>query len=69
MKSFVVKIDDKETTLTYDSYSGACGYQYLTPGNKSSHAFSWPLSIMVGSVFRTSGHKYHIIRELKSIQE
>lgn len=55
-----VKIDGVETTLTFDSLSGSRGYQYLTPGNQSSHAFSRPLEQMPWK-FRTNGHVYEKI--------
>lgn len=57
--TFKVKIDGVPTTLTFDSHSGARGYQYLTPGATSSHAFREPL--VPGQKFRTSGHDYEII--------
>lgn len=56
-----VRIDGVETTLTYDRFSGARGYQYLTPGNVSSHAFSRPLE--PGTAFRTNGHRCEILRD------
>lgn len=56
-----VKIDGVETTLTYDRHSGARGYQYLTPGNTASHAFTCYLSSVVGSTFRTNGHTYEVL--------
>lgn len=55
-----VKIDGVETTLTFDSLSGSRGYQYLTPKNESSHAFSSPLEHMPRK-FRTNGHVYEKI--------
>jgi len=58
---FRVRIDGIETTLTYDSFSGARGHQYLTPGNTSSHAFASKLEI--GEVFRTNGHRYEVLAE------
>ncbi len=54
-----VKIDGVETTLTYDKTSGARGAQYLTPGNKESHAFSTLLC--AGQRFRTNGHTYEVL--------
>ena len=54
-----VKIDGVETTLTFDAFSGARGYQYLTPGNASSHAFARPLE--AGQRFRTGGHDYEVM--------
>ena len=59
---FRVRIDGVETTLTYDQFSGARGYQYLTPGNTSSHAFASHLE--VGDVLRTNGHRYEVIAAL-----
>jgi hypothetical protein len=56
-----VRIDGVETTLTYDCFSGARGYQYLTPGAASSHAFGEPLQ--EGTAFRTNGHRYEILRD------
>jgi hypothetical protein len=57
--SHKVRIDGVETTLTYQSYSGARGHQYLTPGNASSHAFRDPLK--KGDHFRTNGHTYEVL--------
>lgn len=54
-----VRIDGAETTLTFDVYSGARGYQYLTPGNVTSHAFSEPLQ--AGQRFRVNGHLYEVL--------
>ncbi len=54
-----VTIDGEETTLTFDSFSGARGYQYLTPGNRASHAFRDKLQ--AGQRFRTGGHTYEIL--------
>lgn len=54
-----VRIDGVETTLSYDRFSGARGYQYLTPGNASSHAFQVPLK--EGDRFRTNGHIYEVL--------
>lgn len=62
--TYRVLIDGVETTLTYDRHSGARGYQYLTPGNTSSHAFTCRLSAVVGSRFRTNGHEYEILGAL-----
>lgn len=56
-----VLIDGVYTPLTYDSFSGARGHQYLTPGNTSSHAFSQAL--FVGQKFRTNGHDYEVLAE------
>ena len=57
-----VKIDGTETTLLrYDSYSGSRGHQYLTPGNRVSHAFPWRLEGRQGQRFRTGGHDYEIV--------
>jgi len=56
-----VIIDGKQTTLTLDKsdlYS-ARGYQYLTPGNASSHSFNQPLQ--AGQKFRTGGHTYEVL--------
>lgn len=58
-----VKIDGVETTLTYDSYSGARGHQYLTPGNAASHAFPFTLGLMAGQRFKTNGHTYEVLNE------
>jgi hypothetical protein len=55
-----VKIDGVETTLTFDSMSGSRGYQYLTPKNESSRAFSRPLEQMPWK-FQTNGHVYEKI--------
>ena len=55
-----VTIDGVETTLRYDAYSGARGHQYLTPGNRASHAFPWRLEDKRGQVFRTNGHTYEV---------
>ncbi len=58
---FVVKIDGQRTTLEFDSRSYTRGYQYLTPGATSSHAFPQPLHTMpVGSVIHPNGHKYEV---------
>jgi hypothetical protein len=57
--TFTVKIDGVVATLTYDSFSGARGHQYLTPGARSSHAF--PSHLEVGQSFRTGGHHYEVI--------
>jgi hypothetical protein len=57
--TFRVKIDGVKTTLTFDSHSGSRGYQYLTPGATSSHAFREPL--VPGQKFRTSGHDYEVL--------
>ncbi len=54
-----VRIDGKETTLTFASYSGSRGYQYRTPGNTASHAFPWELA--KGMRFRTNGHDYEVL--------
>jgi hypothetical protein len=56
-----VRIDGQETTLTFDAFSWARGYQYLTPGNRGSHAFPWPLDRMSGRSFRTNGHSYEVL--------
>lgn len=56
-----VTIDDVETTLTFDSFSQGRGYQYLTPGNASSHAFNWPLTQQLGRKFLTNGHVYQVL--------
>jgi hypothetical protein len=55
-----VTIDGVETTLRYDSFSGSRGHQYLTPGNRSSHAFPWKLEDRRNTAFRTNGHDYVI---------
>ena len=57
-----VRIDGVETTLTFDLYSPARGYQYLTPGSTASHAFLDPLE--AGQAFRTNGHRYEVLSEL-----
>lgn len=54
-----VKIDGKETVLTFDCYSGSRGYQYLTTGNTSSHAFSQRLK--AGQYIITNGHTYEVL--------
>jgi hypothetical protein len=54
-----VLIDGEETVLTYDSYSGSRGHQYLTPCNGGSHAF--PFLLRKGQRFRTNGHVYEIL--------
>jgi len=59
MTTHLVRIDGVENTFTFDSYSGARGYQYLTRGNAGSHAFGWILK--KGEVFRTNGHRYEIL--------
>lgn len=58
-KPHVVIIDGEKTTLTFESFSGNRGYQYLTPGNTSSHAFNEPL--IPGTKFRTNGHDYEVL--------
>lgn len=58
-KTFTVIIDGVETILRFDSLSDSRGYQYLTPGNASSHVFNTPLQ--VGQAFRTNGHLYEVI--------
>lgn len=54
-----VIIDGVKTTLTYQSYSGSRGHQYLTPGNASSHAFQQALC--KGQKFRVNGHTYEVL--------
>lgn len=54
-----VLIDGVYTMLIYGSFSHACGHQYLTPGNASSHAFQHAL--IVGDKFRTNGHDYEVL--------
>jgi hypothetical protein len=62
---FRVKIDGVPNTLTYDCHSGARGHQYLTDGNKSSHAFGAFFGrLHVGMAFRTNGHHYEILEAL-----
>jgi hypothetical protein len=56
-----VKIDGCETTLTYDSFSGARGHQYLTLDHAASHAFNALLED--GQRFRTNGHDYEVLGE------
>lgn len=56
---FKVRFDDVETTLTFDSHSHARGWQYMTPGNASSHAFLFELS--KGQKFRTNGRLYEVL--------
>lgn len=56
-----VKIDGVETTLRYDSHSGSRGHQYLTPGNRASHAFPWRLEHRAGQAFRINGHDYVVL--------
>jgi len=63
--TFRVKIDGVKTTLTFDSRSGSRGYQYLTPGATSSHAFREPL--VPGQKFRTSGHDYEVLEHLRGL--
>lgn len=58
-KTHTVKIDGKWTYLRYESFSGSRGYQYLTPGNASSHAFPEPLQ--EGQRFRLNGHDYEVL--------
>ena len=62
MSRYQVRIDGQENTLTFDRHSYARGYQYLTEGNRGSHAFSEPLK--VGEVFQTNGHRYEILKEV-----
>ena len=60
--SYRVRIDGVETVLTFDSYSGARGHQYLTPGNVSSHALPFPLARMKpGEKLYTNGHVYEFV--------
>jgi hypothetical protein len=54
-----VRIDGVETVLTFDRYSGARGYQYLTPGAAASHAF--PFKLEPGQRFRANGHEYEVL--------
>lgn len=61
MDSIKVVIDGKETVLTYDSYSGARGYQYLTPDKGRSHAFARRLNELRGTEFKTNGHAYKVL--------
>ncbi len=56
--TYRVTIDGVTTVLTFDSYSGSRGYQYLTPGNTESHAF--PKYLVPGQKFRTNGHDYEV---------
>jgi hypothetical protein len=56
--TYRVTIDCVDTILSYDSYSGARGYQYLTPDKSSSHAFGKYL--VPGQRFRTNGHEYEV---------
>lgn len=56
-----VKIDGVENTLRFDSTSGSRGHQYLTEGNRASHAFPWRLEDRRGQCFRTNGHDYEIL--------
>ncbi len=50
-----VKIDGRETTLTYVGMSHG-GYQYNEPGNVRAHTF--PFRLEHGMCFRVSGHQY-----------
>jgi hypothetical protein len=59
MSKHRVRIDGKETVLTLDCFSGSRGYQYLTPGNWESHAFSRQL--VKGACFSTNGHRYEVL--------
>jgi hypothetical protein len=54
-----VRIDGRETTLRYDSYTPSRGHQYLTPGNTASHAF--PGMLKPGEVFTANGHLYEVL--------
>lgn len=56
-----VRIDGVETTLRYDCFSMSRGPQYLTPGNRASHAFPWRLEHRQGQCFHTGGHTYEIL--------
>lgn len=60
-----VRIDGIETVLTFDAYSGARGYQYLTPGARASHAFPWRLEGAPSSSFHTNGHHYEILGRVR----
>lgn len=46
-------------TLDTSTSESARGYQYLTPGNASSHSFNQPLQ--AGQKFRTGGHTYEVL--------
>jgi hypothetical protein len=59
MRTHQVLIDGVEHTLTYDRYSGNRGHQYLTEGNRASHAF--PKALVAGMKFRTGGHDYEVL--------
>lgn len=59
MSAHRVRIDGKETTLSFDCFSGARGWQYLTPGNAGSHAFQTPLR--AGQRLQTNGHDYEVL--------
>ena len=57
---YAVDIDGVSELLTFDSHSGARGNQYLTTGNRASHAFPFALHDMEGQTFRTNGHTYYV---------
>lgn len=57
-----VRIDGVLTELIYDSFSGSRGYQYLTAGNRVSHAFPWRLEGQKGACFRLNAHDYEILQ-------
>ena len=63
MFKFLVKIDEREKTLTYDSHSFQRGFQYLTANHGQSHAFNFELK--VGWKFRTNGHVYEILQKIE----
>lgn len=60
-----VLIDGRPNVLTYDQHSGSRGHQYLSRGNRSSHAFPWLPK--VGDRFRYGGHTYTIVRRIGPI--
>jgi hypothetical protein len=62
--SYRVRIDGRETVLTYDRLSWSRGHQYLTPGNVTSHAFEGTLAPLVGAAFTVNGHRYEVLEKL-----
>lgn len=59
---FEVTIDGEPNTLTYQSYSGSRGHQYLTRGNVSS--FGFLTHPEPGQRFKWSGHDFVILRRV-----
>jgi hypothetical protein len=62
---FVAVEIDGEPHLLIPVFSGNGQWQYNTEGNKSAHQFSVPLSSLLGKSFRTNGHEYKIIKEIR----